>query len=145
MSLQISNDKSSIPFGIYCLNKDYISYLKKYDDSVLDPDYTNRYCGPVLHTETKHGPVDYFVPIDPCYDDIGCLVINFKNGILCDFMDFKLAIPCLSKNLVPDYSNDGLLTVCCELESLIKDYAKDIHEKILKNNQPQISSALNNE
>ncbi|MDE5858874.1 MAG: type III toxin-antitoxin system ToxN/AbiQ family toxin [Oscillospiraceae bacterium] len=95
MIVNLSKEKSDIPFGIYRINKDYISFLQKYDSNVLDPEYTNRYCGPVIRVDSERGPADYFVPILPDYDEMTGYLVNFRDGVLAGFMDFKKSIPCL--------------------------------------------------
>lgn len=129
MSLNISNEKSTIPFGIYRIDKEYISFLRKCDNNVLDPEYTDRYCGPVLRVDSERGPADYFVPILPDYDNMTGYLVNFKDGILAGFMDFKKSIPCLEKNMVQDISNKNLIFDCNEMKTLIEDCAKFIFKK----------------
>lgn len=130
MSIDISKEKPEIPFGVYRLNKDYIAFLKAEDDNVLDPKYTDRYCGPVFRVNSKRGFIDYFVPIDPVYDKMECVLITFKNGVIAGFMDAKRAIPCLEKNITRDDSDTGLSAACESLEAFIRDCSVNIHEKL---------------
>lgn len=125
----ISEEKSSIPFGIYRLNKEYLSDAKVKYGETYAPDYTDRYCGPVLHVNTSHGPVDYFAPILPEYDEMTGFLMNFRNGILGGFIDFGRMLPCYEKNITPDNSDKDLIFDCNEVKLLIGDCGEFMFKK----------------
>lgn len=114
-------------FGVYTISKDYIAYLRKAEPSVMDPNATNTYCGPVARRDTERGPVDYFVPIDVgYYSSHDYFVSSFLDGVYEGVFDFTKMIPCLPSEYKYETSNEKLTKFCKNDEAMLKTYANNI-------------------
>lgn len=132
--INILTENSATPFGIYRLDKEYISFMKKSDDNVLDPDATDRYCGPLFSITNDYGTVNYFAPILPEYDEYKNLdnifEPTFNDGIICSFIDARKSLPCLEKYISKDNSDEKLSQNCINMQIFIAGCAKQVYETV---------------
>lgn len=53
----------SIPIGAYNVDTGYIEYMREYDPSILPPETTNTYYGPIVTKFYDNRPVSFFAPL----------------------------------------------------------------------------------
>lgn len=53
----------SIPIGAYNVDIGHIEYMREYDPSVLPPETTNTYYGPIITEFINNRPVSFFAPL----------------------------------------------------------------------------------
>lgn len=53
----------SIPVGAYNVREGYIEYMREYDPSILPPEVTNTYYGPILTKVYENQPISIFAPL----------------------------------------------------------------------------------
>lgn len=117
-------------FGIYQISREFIEHLRKTDPRIADPNETTTYCGPVYRKETKRGPLDYFVPVDvKTFEETEYFLMNFRDGILADVLDFNIMIPCLPADYKFDDSNAKLSEFWISAELLVRDCAEYMMKK----------------
>ena len=126
--------KTTMPFGVYRIDKNCISFLKRKDKNIPDPNITDRYCGPVFGVNAKCGVLNYFVPILPDYEnfitDEFSVEPTFENGILFGFIDAGKAVPCIEEYLTKDDSDELLSQICIDMRSFIIDRTMQIREML---------------
>lgn len=123
---------SSIPFGVYRINHDYLSSLKKNDDNIVDPTENDRYCGPVFSADCERGPVAFFAPISPDYETRTSFLLYFKDGVYADLIDFNKMIPCVDKRfLTQDAANKELIKFCGNTKNDLLHYADIVMQNVL--------------
>lgn len=119
----ILTEKTTMPFGIYRIDKNCISFLRRKYKNIPDPDLTDRYCGPVFGTNAERGILNYFVPILPEHENFindGSLIeLSFENEIICGFIDAEKAVPCIKEYLAKDDSDEMLSEICTNMRTFI--------------------------
>lgn len=140
MNTIFSREHSSIPFGLYRINKDYLNFLKKQEPNVHNPN-ENLYCGPVVtifdhDSKTQH---EFFVPIIETPDNPDNynfegpaeMFINHVYGEL----DFRLMVPASEQVLTADTENTE------KLEDFTDD--RDVIEKMARTAYIEITNKTN--
>ncbi len=133
------SEKTTMPFGVYRIDKDCISFLRRKDKNIPEPDMTERYCGPVFGINAERGVLNYFVPIMPNYEnfitDEFTVELTFENGVVCGFIDVGKAVPCIEEYITKDDSDELLSEICSDIKSFIIDCAAQAR----KTPDPEIS------
>ena len=120
-------NQSTIPFGMYCVKKDYLEFLKKKGQPV-NPEQT-LYCGPVLskYNEKNKYTTTYFVPVKPeSKDKFNCSTDALANGVVGDF-DFRYMITCSTKELTA--TDDTHSKFVAENREMLEAYAEQVYNE----------------
>lgn len=135
MSFTKAFEPSTIPFGVYHFDHDYVKALKNTDDNVIDPEENDRYCGPVYSAVSERGPVAFFVPVDPSYESNDVFSTMFIDGIYGEIFDLRKMIPCVDKRFIStDSSNEHLISFCKSAKDDLEYYA----DYVMKANNPEL-------
>ena len=117
-------------FGVYRVNSNYIDLLRETFPHIPSSSTTNRYCGPVYHTDIDGKRTEYFVPIDvDKFNSVNGVPMTFQNNILAEIMDFSKLLPCSNMDCKLDRSTIKLFEFCESLEPIAEDYAALIIDK----------------
>ena len=114
MKFEKSTEKCSIPYGLYHLDHDYISDVRKTEPNTIDPEINDVYCGPVYHATSERGIFGFFVPVDvKTYESSPMFMALFENGVFADILDFKKMLPVVnSRFITPANENTDLVAFC---------------------------------
>lgn len=120
-------NKSTIPFGMYRVDKDYLKFLKNKGQPV-NPEQI-LYCGPVLskYNAKNECTAVYFVPVKPeSRESLYYSTDALANGIVGDF-DFRYMISCSSKQLtaITDTHDEFV----AENRKMLESYAEQIYNE----------------
>lgn len=128
MERKIMNE-STIPANVYAVEKNYIDFLRKRDENVIDPQITQRYYGPVLTVERDGKEIDYFAPILPDETLKSASLTHLINGVFCE-IDLRHMIPCSEKSLSTGEYNAERTQFFMTNHDLIKAYALETYRDI---------------
>lgn len=120
-------NKSTIPFGMYHVDKNYLEFLKN-KGQPIDPEQ-RLYCGPVLskYNAKNECTAVYFVPVKPESRESFCYSTDaLANGVVGDF-DFRYMITCSSKQLTA--TNDAHGKFVAENRKMFESYAEQIYNE----------------
>lgn len=112
MTTKNTSEMSSVQFGVYQVDKDYIRSLMKNDLEVFDPELTNIYIGPAHIKKTEHGEDCYFVPVDLSYREFrNCkhFMPRFARKLI-----YLKSIICNDSSLITPYDSDEKLIQFCK-------------------------------
>lgn len=84
----------SIPIGAYNVDAGYIEYMREYDPSILPPEITNTYYGPIITEFINNQPVSFFAPLIRGNGDETPTVET-----MFDEIDIEHVLPCGTKVL----------------------------------------------
>ena len=56
---------TSIPFGLYIFDHNYVNHIRHYDRAVLDPERSDLYCGPLYTSDDGKSMTSFYAPIIP--------------------------------------------------------------------------------
>lgn len=93
---------STIKYGVYDIDSDYIYSLIKNGIPAADPSVTHTYIGPVAYSNTDNGLIALFVPVDPAFDTCSSYIRDYNNGNAYGFLDFTKMIS-VPDNLLSDH------------------------------------------
>lgn len=131
-------EETIIPYGMYRIDKDYLSYLKKNDSHVLDPEQ-NLYCGPVLTVyNVKHTcDVAFFVPVvEHSDEEWEGTTQMLANGVFGE-LDFRRMVPCFEKHITPDKNETKRQKFFTENRKMLESFAKGAYQRQERNTAKQ--------
>lgn len=137
MEFTKSETSCGTSFGLYRLDHNYVSDLRKNEKLIIDPDINDLYCGPVYHGTCDRGAFGFFAPVDKTFfENNDCFLMAFFEGVYANFIDFTKMIPVVhSRYLTPFTDNNKLIRFCIKSQTDL-EICGDAAIMAYKNKQP---------
>lgn len=87
--------KQPMPYGMYCVDKNYIDHMKERQPKFIASEITDLYVGPVLTVDEEWG---FYAPVTPKPDDSDRMFIA-EGAVVAGFVHVREMIPCCQKIL----------------------------------------------
>ena len=122
-------NNSSVPVNMYIIEKNYIDYLRREDENVIDPETTQLYYGPVLTVDLNGMEINYFAPVLPDESLKNASTVAFANGIFCE-LDFRHMIPCSEKWLSEGKYDSERTNFFISNHEMLKSFALETYRNV---------------